>query len=133
MNRRPFRESGLLVSEVGLGCEHLQEMEYGQIKAVADEARMRELAIFSTYLCRNPRCARGFGKSPEGQKNEVLLQGHIGAALAERPVLPHPGFGTVPKLFFRIFSPGLKRIPSIWGCPFCGYGVRTTLVCSTAL
>ena len=30
MNRRPLGKSGLLVSEVGLGCEHLQGMEIGR-------------------------------------------------------------------------------------------------------
>ena len=31
MNRRPLGKSGLLVSEVGLGCEHLQGMELSLI------------------------------------------------------------------------------------------------------
>ena len=82
MNRRPLGKSGLLVSEVGLGCEHLQGMEYGQIKAVVDAALDAGINIFD--------------------------------------------------IFMRIFSPGLKRIPSIWGCSILWIRRRTTPVCSTA-
>ena len=50
MNRRPLGKSGLLVSEVGLGCEHLQGMEYGQIKAVVDAALDAGINIFDIFM-----------------------------------------------------------------------------------
>ena len=79
MNRRPLGKSGLLVSEVGLGCEHLQGMEYGQIKAVVDAALDAGINIFDIFMSE-PQVRSDLGKALRGRRDEVLLQGHIGAA-----------------------------------------------------
>ena len=38
MNMRPLGRTGMMASEVGLGCEHLQGKPYEMVKAVIDEA-----------------------------------------------------------------------------------------------
>ncbi|MBC8570494.1 aldo/keto reductase [Oscillospiraceae bacterium NSJ-54] len=79
MTRRPLGKSGVLVSQVGLGCEHLQGMEAGAIRAVVDEALKQGMNIFDIFMSE-PQVRTDIGSALAGRRDQVLLQGHIGAA-----------------------------------------------------
>jgi predicted aldo/keto reductase-like oxidoreductase len=47
---RALGTSGLTVSEVGLGCEHLQDKPLSQIQSVLDEAFERGVNIMDLFM-----------------------------------------------------------------------------------
>ena len=76
---RDLGNTGYQVSEIGLGCEHLQGMAYEQIEAVVEEAIAQGINIFDIFMSE-PNVRSDLGKALQGQRNKVLLQGHIGSA-----------------------------------------------------
>ncbi len=77
MNLRPLGKSGLMASEVGLGCEHLEGKPYEEIKPVIDAAISGGINILDVFM-PNPEVRENIGKALRGQRDKVLLQGHIG-------------------------------------------------------
>lgn len=79
MNYRTLGRSGLKVSEVGLGCEHLQGLPYEQIKSVIDAALAGGVNVMDVFMSE-PEVRTNIGKALSGRREQVVLQGHIGAA-----------------------------------------------------
>lgn len=79
MRYRPLGKSGLLASEVGLGCEHLQGKPLGVIQSVVDAALDGGINIFDVFMSE-PDVRQNLGAALKGRRDRVLLQGHIGAA-----------------------------------------------------
>lgn len=79
MRYRDLGKTGYKVSEVGLGCEHLQGMTYEAIKPVVEEAIAQGINIFDVFMSE-PNVRTDLGKALKGQRDRVLLQGHIGSA-----------------------------------------------------
>lgn len=67
------------VSEVGLGCEHLQGLPYEQIKSVVDQALDGGVNILDVFMSE-PEVRTNLGKALSGRRDKVILQGHIGSA-----------------------------------------------------
>lgn len=67
------------VSEVGLGCEHLQGKSPEQVRAVVNAALDTGMNIFDIFMSE-PEVRSHIGAALEGQRDRVILQGHIGAA-----------------------------------------------------
>ncbi|MCL1965405.1 MAG: aldo/keto reductase [Firmicutes bacterium] len=78
MNFRPLGASGLTVSEVGLGCEHLQGKELSDIRRVIDAAVSGGVNILDVFMSE-PEVRANIGIALKGKRDKVLLQGHIGA------------------------------------------------------
>lgn len=76
---RKLGRTGIPVSEVGLGCEHLEGMEYESIKAVIDAALDCGINILDVFMSE-PNVRYNIGKALAGRRDRVILQGHIGAA-----------------------------------------------------
>lgn len=79
MNYRTLGRSGLKVSEVGLGCEHLQGLLYEQVKSVIDAALAGGVNVMDVFMSE-PEVRTNIGKALSGRREQVVLQGHIGAA-----------------------------------------------------
>ena len=50
MKMRPLGKTGIMVSEIGLGCEHLQGKPYEQIKSVLDAAEECGINAMDTFM-----------------------------------------------------------------------------------
>lgn len=75
---RALGTSGLTVSEVGLGCEHLQDKPLSQIQSVLDEAFERGVNIMDLFMSQ-PQVRMDIGQALKGRRQRMLIQGHIGA------------------------------------------------------
>lgn len=79
MNYRKLGRTGMMVSEVGLGCEHLQGQPYENVKAVVDAALEGGVNILDVFMSE-PQVRTDIGKALAGHREKVVLQGHICAA-----------------------------------------------------
>jgi uncharacterized protein len=79
MINRILGRSKIRVSEVGLGCEHLEGMSESGVKAVIDAALASQINIFDVFI-PEPNVRTHIGRAIAGRRNQVVLQGHIGAA-----------------------------------------------------
>jgi len=50
MRYRTLGRSGIRVSEIGLGCEHLQGKDFPVVKATVDEALALGVNIFDVFM-----------------------------------------------------------------------------------
>lgn len=50
MKMRPLGKTDIMVSEIGLGCEHLQGMKYEQIRGVLDAAEECGINAMDTFM-----------------------------------------------------------------------------------
>jgi predicted aldo/keto reductase-like oxidoreductase len=75
---RPLGASGLTVSEVGVGCEHLQDKPLSQIQSVLDEALNQGVNIIDLFMSQ-PQVRIDIGQALKGRRGQMQIQGHIGA------------------------------------------------------
>jgi predicted aldo/keto reductase-like oxidoreductase len=78
MNFRPLGATGLRVSEVGLGCEHLQGQPEAAVRAVVERALSYGATLFDVFMSE-PEVRSNLGRAFAGRRKEILLQGHIGS------------------------------------------------------
>lgn len=78
MNLRSLGRCGLQASEVGLGCEHLQGKPPDTVQRVVDAALAGGINIFDVFMSE-PEVRSNLGAALRGRRQQVLLQGHIGA------------------------------------------------------
>jgi len=67
-----------LVSEIGLGCEHLQGKEYPVVEATMEEAFRLGINLFDVFMSE-PTVRSHVGRALEGRREQAVIQGHIGA------------------------------------------------------
>jgi len=79
MRYRKLGRSGLDVSEIGLGCEHLQDKDYQSVESVISEARARGINIMDVFMSE-PQIRTDIGRAISGTRDKWIIQGHIGAA-----------------------------------------------------
>ncbi len=79
MKYRDLGKTGMKVSEVGLGCEHLQGKPPEQVRAVVGAALDAGMNILDIFMSE-PEVRSHIGAALEGSRDRVILQGHIGAA-----------------------------------------------------
>ena len=82
MRYRTLGRTGIAVSEIGLGCEHLQGKEYSLVKEVIDEALDLGVNIFDVFM-PEPQVRTNIGKALKGRREKAIIQGHIGATWKE--------------------------------------------------
>ena len=70
--------SGLRASEIGLGCEHLEGKSYDVIRRVIDVALGHGVNILDVFMSE-PQVRSDIGQALEGRRDQVLIQGHLGA------------------------------------------------------
>lgn len=78
MRYRPLGKAGILVSEIGLGCEYLEGKEYEVIKATIDAGMEAGINIFDVFMSE-PKVRSNIGKALRGKREKVYIQGHFRA------------------------------------------------------
>jgi predicted aldo/keto reductase-like oxidoreductase len=76
MNYRTLGRSGIRVSEIGLGAEHLQGKDYETVKAVIDEAEAQGINIMDVFMSE-PQIRSDIGKAISNSREYWILQGHF--------------------------------------------------------
>lgn len=78
MKYRKLGNTGMTVSEISLGCEHLQGKSYELIKEVIDAAIEEGINYLDVFMSE-PNVRTNIGKALAGRREKVMIQGHIGA------------------------------------------------------
>lgn len=78
MKYRKLGNTGMTVSEISLGCEHLQGKSYDTVKNVIDAAIEEGINYIDVFMSE-PDIRTNIGKALEGRRDKVMIQGHIGA------------------------------------------------------
>ena len=76
MNYRPLGNTGLKVSEIGLGCEGFAEENCAMAKKLFDIAEAHGVNYFDLYAS-NPAVRRAVGEALRGRREKFLVQSHI--------------------------------------------------------
>lgn len=82
MEYRKLGRTGMTVSAVSLGCEHLQGKDYETIKSVIDAALDGGINFLDVFMSE-PNVRTNIGKALAGRREQVIIQGHIGACWSE--------------------------------------------------
>ncbi len=80
MKYRALGKTGAQVSEIGLGCEHLQGKDAGLISDVINAAVDAGVNIMDVFM-GEPEVRTNIGKALGARRKQVLLQAHFGAIM----------------------------------------------------
>ncbi len=78
MKYRKLGRTGLTVSEISLGCEHLQGKSYEVVKTVIDSALDIGINYMDVFMSE-PNVRSNIGRALSGRRDKVIIQGHIGS------------------------------------------------------
>ena len=78
MNYRTLGRTGIKVSEISLGCEHMQGKDYELIRNVIDAALEKGINFMDVFMSE-PNVRSDIGKALAGRREKVVIQGHIGS------------------------------------------------------
>ncbi|MBQ4562070.1 MAG: aldo/keto reductase [Clostridia bacterium] len=78
MDYRKLGKTGMTVSEISLGCEHLQGKSCELIDEVIDAAIDNGINYLDVFMSE-PNVRTNIGKALKGRRHKVMIQGHIGA------------------------------------------------------
>lgn len=78
MEYRVLGRTGMRVSEISLGCEHLQGKDYETVKSVIDAALEAGINFLDVFMSE-PNVRTNIGKALCKRREDVMIQGHIGA------------------------------------------------------
>lgn len=76
MKYRELGNTGLKVSEIGLGCEGFSEDEYRNTKRLFDEAERQGINYFDLYAS-DPKVRASVGDALEGRREKFIIQSHL--------------------------------------------------------
>ncbi len=83
MKKRTLGRTGLGVTEIGLGCEHLVDKKFEEVDRVVNSALDAGINIFDVFMPQDE--VRDFiGRAIGSRRSQVYLQGHLGACLDEK-------------------------------------------------
>ena len=82
MKYRKLCRTGLTVSEISLGCEHLQGKDYETVKTVIDASLDIGINYMDVFMSE-PNVRTNIGKALEGRREKVIIQGHIGSCFVD--------------------------------------------------
>ena len=78
MRHRQLGKTGIEVSVVGLGSEHLDNKPYEVVEGVIHAALDRGINIMDLFMPGTP-VREHIGRALEGRRDRMLIQGHIGS------------------------------------------------------
>ena len=78
MQYRKLGRTGMTVSAISLGCEHMQGKDYELIKTVIDAALENGVNFLDVFMSE-PNVRTNIGRALEGRREKVMIQGHIGS------------------------------------------------------
>lgn len=76
MNYKPLGNTGLLVSEIGMGCEGFSENEYQMTKELLDKAESYGINYFDLYAS-DPRVREAVGHAMAGRREKFIVKSHL--------------------------------------------------------
>lgn len=76
MKYRELGNTGLLVSEIGMGCEGFAQEECRSTKLLLDEAQRQGINYFDLYT-PNPQIRAGVGEALKGRREKFFIQSHV--------------------------------------------------------
>ncbi|MBR2949144.1 MAG: aldo/keto reductase [Lachnospiraceae bacterium] len=76
---RKLGNTGLLVSEIGLGGEWLERHNAEEVKAVVDACRAEGINIIDCFMSE-PNVRSNIGNAIQNDRENWIIQGHIGSA-----------------------------------------------------
>ncbi len=78
MEYRQLGRTGMTVSEISLGCEHMQGKDYALIKDILDAAMDAGINYLDVFMSE-PCVRSNIGRALRGRRDRVMIQGHIGS------------------------------------------------------
>ena len=78
MNYRMLGNTGLKVSEIGMGCEGFSEENFTMAKKLFDIAEAEGINYFDLYAS-NPQVRAAVGEAMKGRREKFIAQSHIGS------------------------------------------------------
>ncbi|MCL2580723.1 MAG: aldo/keto reductase [Oscillospiraceae bacterium] len=81
MDYRKLGKTGMNVSVIGLGPEHLIDKPYSQVEEVVHAALDAQVNIMDLFMPHEP-VRRHIGKALGGRRDKMIIQGHIGSTMA---------------------------------------------------
>ena len=76
MNYRPLGNTGLMVSEIGMGCEGMNEDGYAMAKTLFDTAERCGINYFDLYAS-DPGLRAAVGNALKGRREKFIIQSHL--------------------------------------------------------
>jgi predicted aldo/keto reductase-like oxidoreductase len=76
MRYRELGNTGLLVSEIGIGCEGFSENNCAMTKELFDLAEREGINYFDLYAS-DPKLRSAVGNALEGRREKIMIQSHI--------------------------------------------------------
>ena len=76
MNYRTLGNTGLMVSEIGMGCEGFSENGFGMAKSLFDLAEKHGINYFDLYAS-DPELRAAVGSALQGRREKFIVQSHI--------------------------------------------------------
>ena len=81
MEYRKLGKTGMVVSAISLGCEHLQGKDAETVRAVIDAALDAGINFLDVFMSE-PNVRTDIGNALKGRRESVIIQGHIGSCWA---------------------------------------------------
>ena len=78
MKTRLLGKTGLSVSEIGLGCEHLQGKDENLIREVIHASMDGGINIMDVFMSER-QVRTDIGKALKGRRDKMIIQGHLGS------------------------------------------------------
>ena len=78
MQYRTFQKTGIQVSELALGAEHIESAPYDTVKDILDIA-MDAGVNYADLFMGSPDIRDHFGKALQGRRDRMMIAGHLGA------------------------------------------------------
>lgn len=82
MKYRKLGNTGLLVSEIGLGAEWLERHNAEEVKAVIDCCEENGINILDCWMSE-PKVRSNIGAALQGKREKWIIQGHLGSTWQE--------------------------------------------------
>lgn len=78
MNYRELGTTGLMASEIAMGCEGFAENDYSMTKELIDLAEVHGINYFDLYAS-DPKLRKAVGDALAGRREKFYIQSHIGS------------------------------------------------------